>query len=67
MVLGMFTENGPYVLDQALNVSLNPYSWNKVANMLYIEQPAGMLLCLCLLALLVLLLKVLVLACIACA
>merc|ERR1712166_1253063 len=38
---GMFTENGPYVLDQALNVSLNPYSWNKVANMLYIEQPAG--------------------------
>ena len=49
MVLGMFTENGPYVLDQGLNVSLNPYSWNKVANMLYIEQPAGMLLhCLCL-------------------
>jgi len=38
---GMFTENGPYVLDQGLNVSLNPYSWNKVANMLYIEQPAG--------------------------
>merc|ERR1711865_1188654 len=38
---GMFTENGPYVLDSHLNITLNPFSWNKVANMLYIEQPAG--------------------------
>ena len=38
---GMFTENGPFVLDKNLTITLNPYSWNKVANVLYIEQPAG--------------------------
>eukprot|EP00658_Telonema_sp_P-2_P044757 TRINITY_DN3265_c0_g1_i4.p1 TRINITY_DN3265_c0_g1~~TRINITY_DN3265_c0_g1_i4.p1 ORF type:complete len:503 (+),score=127.77 TRINITY_DN3265_c0_g1_i4:200-1708(+) len=38
---GMFTENGPYVLDAEQQISFNPYSWNKPANMLYIEQPAG--------------------------
>jgi cathepsin A (carboxypeptidase C)/serine carboxypeptidase-like clade 2 len=38
---GMFTELGPFVLDNDQNITLNPFSFNKVANMLFIEQPAG--------------------------
>jgi cathepsin A (carboxypeptidase C)/serine carboxypeptidase-like clade 2 len=38
---GMFVEHGPFVLDADLSVSLNPYSWNVAANVLYLEQPAG--------------------------
>lgn len=39
---GFFQEHGPFVLEDAsLDVTLNPYSWNVAANVLYIEQPAG--------------------------
>jgi pimeloyl-ACP methyl ester carboxylesterase len=38
---GMFTELGPFVLDKNLKVTLNPFSFNKVANILFLEQPAG--------------------------
>lgn len=38
---GLFTELGPYVIDKEMTVSTNPYAWNKVANMLFVEQPAG--------------------------
>lgn len=38
---GMFTELGPFVLDQDLNVTLNPYSFNRAANIIFIEQPVG--------------------------
>ena len=37
----MFTELGPYVLDKDLNITINPFAWNKVANVLFLEQPVG--------------------------
>jgi len=39
---GMLREHGPFNI-QADGVSLkpNPYAWNRVANMLYLEAPAG--------------------------
>jgi cathepsin A (carboxypeptidase C) len=40
--LAMFTENGPFRLDnETLDLSINPYSWNNNANLLYVDQPAG--------------------------
>jgi len=41
-MLGFTTENGPFIMKEETDVFVeNPYSWNKEANMLYIEAPAG--------------------------
>lgn len=40
-LLGLFTENGPFSPDQNGNLVINPYAWNNVASVLYIESPAG--------------------------
>jgi len=40
-LLGMLTENGPFVVQPDLSVTLNPNSWNRIANVLYVESPAG--------------------------
>jgi carboxypeptidase C (cathepsin A) len=42
-LLGFFQENGPVRVDPEINPThqVNEYSWNKNANMLYIESPAG--------------------------
>lgn len=41
-LFGFLTENGPFMTHDAdLQLSLNPYSWNKIANMVFIEQPCG--------------------------
>ncbi|RKF81823.1 Carboxypeptidase S1 [Golovinomyces cichoracearum] len=39
-MIGLFQENGPCHFEDGSNEpSLNPYSWNEFANMLYIDQP----------------------------
>eukprot|EP01063_Lacrimia_lanifica_P013415 TRINITY_DN2005_c0_g2_i5.p1 TRINITY_DN2005_c0_g2~~TRINITY_DN2005_c0_g2_i5.p1 ORF type:complete len:450 (+),score=220.19 TRINITY_DN2005_c0_g2_i5:49-1398(+) len=40
--LALMVENGPcHVNKDAATTRLNPYSWNEVANVIYIDQPAG--------------------------
>jgi carboxypeptidase C (cathepsin A) len=38
---GFMTEMGPYRPDTAGGLTLNPHAWTKFANMIFIEQPAG--------------------------
>ncbi|KAK3936920.1 Alpha/Beta hydrolase protein [Diplogelasinospora grovesii] len=41
-MIGLFQENGPcHFVNGASTPSLNPYSWNSFANMLYVDQPIG--------------------------
>ncbi|RHY88374.1 hypothetical protein DYB35_008671, partial [Aphanomyces astaci] len=38
---GLFTELGPFVVEGDLSVKRNKYAWNRKANMLFLESPAG--------------------------
>ncbi|RHY75334.1 hypothetical protein DYB38_012174, partial [Aphanomyces astaci] len=38
---GFFTELGPFVVQSDLSVKRNPYAWNRKANMVFLESPAG--------------------------
>nr|XP_004663956.2 lysosomal protective protein isoform X1 [Jaculus jaculus] len=39
---GFLTEHGPFLIQpDGVTLEYNPYAWNLIANMLYIESPAG--------------------------
>uniref|UniRef100_K3WZY1 Carboxypeptidase n=1 Tax=Globisporangium ultimum (strain ATCC 200006 / CBS 805.95 / DAOM BR144) TaxID=431595 RepID=K3WZY1_GLOUD len=38
---GFFTENGPFVVNGDLSIKINRHSWNRKANMVWLESPAG--------------------------
>eukprot|EP00026_Physarum_polycephalum_P009730 Phypoly_transcript_09864.p1 GENE.Phypoly_transcript_09864~~Phypoly_transcript_09864.p1 ORF type:complete len:434 (+),score=38.22 Phypoly_transcript_09864:38-1339(+) len=40
-LIGLFTENGPFVPNFQGGLDINPLSWNRIANVLYVEAPAG--------------------------
>eukprot|EP01126_Amoeba_proteus_P046918 TRINITY_DN5325_c0_g1_i4.p1 TRINITY_DN5325_c0_g1~~TRINITY_DN5325_c0_g1_i4.p1 ORF type:complete len:446 (-),score=30.57 TRINITY_DN5325_c0_g1_i4:152-1489(-) len=40
-LVGLLEEHGPYVPNEHGGLRANPYSWNRVANVLYIEAPSG--------------------------
>lgn len=42
-LLGFLTEQGPFLLNKSdpFNLHLNEYRWNQVANVLFLEAPAG--------------------------
>ena len=40
-LIGFGTEHGPFYIRANGTLTPNPYSWNKIASILYIEQPAG--------------------------
>lgn len=39
--LGLGTEHGPFLFHKNGTLTANPHSWNQVASILYVEQPAG--------------------------
>lgn len=42
MGYGALEELGPFLVQKGKpEISLNPYSWNKDANLLFVESPAG--------------------------
>jgi carboxypeptidase C (cathepsin A) len=40
-LIGFMTEQGPFRPDSDGNLQQNPYAWNKIANMVFLEQPVG--------------------------
>ena len=40
-MLGLFTELGPFRPNEDMSLSLNPYRWNKLANIVFMEAPCG--------------------------
>ena len=40
-LIGFMTEQGPFRPDQDGNLNINPWRWNTIANMVFLEQPVG--------------------------
>jgi len=40
-LLGFLTEQGPFRVNKDMSLKYNPYSWNTIANMVFIEAPCG--------------------------
>lgn len=40
-LIGFMTEQGPFRPDKDGNLNLNDWRWNKISNMVFIEQPVG--------------------------
>ncbi len=40
-LIGFLTEQGPFRPTESGEIQLNPYAWNKIANMVFLEQPVG--------------------------
>lgn len=40
-LIGLFEELGPCNVTETLETMVNPYSWNKASNMLFLSQPVG--------------------------
>jgi cathepsin A (carboxypeptidase C) len=39
--VALFYENGPYTINPDLSLKSNPFSWNNVSNLLFVDQPIG--------------------------
>eukprot|EP01083_Nonionella_stella_P275523 935755_1 len=40
-MLALAVENGPYHIERDMSLSMNPYSWNSNASVIWVDQPAS--------------------------